>query len=156
VKRTIAVALLILVLAGCDTPPQPSEKKIVAEKPAQDLRITLGGFVENHPEGGILKGVCGTDDTRNVLNCDIHNGLLNWTVTEITIGVTWTPYKDDDVAYYKETVSIESLKTGQVSIRLGTQLPPDSFLKFRNRAPVATQQWSWLLANAKGIPSGKE
>jgi hypothetical protein len=150
------VTLLILVLTGCHTAPRPEEKKVVTAQSPQGMSITLGGFVENHPEGGTLNGVCGTDDTRNVLNCDIHNGLLKWTVTEVTIGVTWSPYKDDDVSYYRETVSLEPLKTAQVSLRLGTQLPPDTFITLKNRAPITTKHWSWLIANAKGIPSGKE
>jgi len=73
--------------------------------------------------------------------------------TEVTIGLTWIPYGDDDKSYFREVVSIEPLKTGQVSIRLGTQLPPDTYLRFRNKAPVASQHWSWLLANARGVPA---
>jgi hypothetical protein len=110
-----ATTLLAVILAGCQSTPQLDEKKTVPTKADRDLRITLGGFVENHPEGGTLNGVCGTDNTRNVLNCDIHNGLLNWTVTEVTIGLTWIPYGDDDKSYFREVVSIEPLKTGQVS-----------------------------------------
>lgn len=155
-KHTIAaVAILTLVLAGCQEAPRPDERKTVSTKTDQDLRITLGGFAENHPESGTLNGVCGTDNTRNVLNCDLHNGLLNWTVTEVTIGVTWTPYGDNEKSYFREAVSIEPLKTGQVSIRLGTQLPSDTYLRFRNKAPVATQHWSWLIANAKGVPASR-
>jgi hypothetical protein len=103
----------------------------------QDLRITFGGFVENHPEGGKLGGVCGTDDTRNVLNCDIYNGLLDWTVTEITLLVTWSPYGDDDKRYYRVPVSIEPLKTERVSVRLGLQLPPDD-------------RWGFQIMSARG------
>ncbi len=143
-------ALLILVLFGCQSAPNTPEKPKASVPPDRDLPITYGGFIENHPERGELNGVCGTDDTRNVLNCDIYNGLLDWTVTEITFVVTWAPYNDDDKRYYRETVSIPPLKTGQVSIRLGMQLPIDSVMKYRAQPPTRLKHWSWLIAGARG------
>ncbi len=147
----LAIAFAACTLFGCQA-TQISEKPKDAKPKDQELPITVGGFIENHPERGTLNGVCGTDATRNVLNCDIYNGLLDWTVTEITLGVTWAPYNDDDKRYYRESVSIESMKTSQVSIRLGLQLPLDDVIRRRNRAPVTMNHWSWLITGAKGLP----
>ena len=112
---------------------------------AQDLHITLGGFVENHPEGGKLDGVCDTDHTRNVLHCDLYNGLRDWTVTEITLRLTWSPYDNDSKRYYRVPVSIEPLNTERVSVRLGLQLPPDEGVGTRTMT-----HWEWLIENARG------
>jgi hypothetical protein len=146
---SLAFAFAACTLFGCQA-TQISEKP--KEFPPQDLHITSGGFIENHTERGTLNGVCESDATRNVLNCDIHNGLLDWTVTEITIGVTWSPYKDDDKGYFRERVSIEPLVTSRVSVRLGLQLPPDDVVKSRGRPPKPMKHWSWLIAEAKGVP----
>ena len=115
------------------------------KKPEQDLRITVGGFVEDHPEGGKLEGVCGTDYTRNVLDCDIYNGLLDRTVTEIMLVVVWSPYGDDNKRFYRVRVSIEPLKTEHVSVRLGLQLPADDVVK-----PGKITHWKFLIASARG------
>ena|SRR6202030_1712613 len=151
-NSSIGVAVLTFMLFGCREAPKVPEKREALAPPEQDLPITFGGFTEGHPERGELNGVCGTDETRNVLNCDIYNGLLDWTVTEITLGVTWAPYNDDDKRYYRETVSIPPLKTGQVSIRLGMQLPLDSVIKYRAGPPTKQKHWSWLIAGARGSP----
>jgi hypothetical protein len=117
----------------------------------RDLRITFGGFPQGHPEEGKVDGVCGTDFTRNVLDCDIHNGLAAWTVTELTLEITWYPYEDDNRRLYSERISIEPQKTQHVSIRLGLRLPPDEQLKVRGRPVGKPQsQWQFLIANAKG------
>ena len=151
VATPVAAAAVAFALFGCQDVTKTSEKpKDSAQQ--QDLRITLGGFIENHPERGVLGGVCGTDTTRNVLNCDIYNGLLDWTVTEITLMVGWLPYKDNDKRYYREPVSIESLKTSPVSVRLGLQLPLDTVVELRNRPPITSKHWRWLFVGAKGLP----
>jgi len=135
---------------GCDAMQAP-EKHKDAPRP-QELPLTFGGFIENHPDRGTLGGTCTPDVTRGVLNCDVYNGLLDWTLTEITVAVTWSTYGQDDKRYYRETVSIEPLQTRQVSIRLGLQLPPDDSIRLRNRAPDVTNHWGWLITGAKGLP----
>jgi hypothetical protein len=112
---------------------------------AQDLHITLEGFVEDHPEGGKLGGVCGTDHTRNILHCDIYNGLREWTVTEITLRLTWSPYDSDSKRYYRVPVSIEPFDTERVSVRLGLHLPPDE-----GAGTKTMTHWQWLIENARG------
>jgi hypothetical protein len=144
-SRSVKVHVAFLALAFIWV--LPASPLAQDKKAEQDLRITFGGFVENHPEGGQLGGVCGTDTTRNVLNCDIYNGLLEWTVTEITLAVTWSPYRDDDKRYYRVRLSIESLKTERVSVRLGLQLPPDDVVGTRTM-----KHWAWLIAGARGTP----
>jgi hypothetical protein len=112
-----------------------------------DLRITLGGFREGHPDDGKLEGICTLDATRAILDCDIYNGLEGWAVSEITLWVTWSPYKDDDKRYYVKHVSIEPLTTKRVNIRLGIQLPQDTVLRERRLS-----HWGWQLVQAKGRP----
>ena len=140
-------------LAGCQA-AQVSEKPKDSQAKDQELQITAGGFIENHPERGALQGVCVVDQNGNVLNCDIYNGLLDWTVTEITLGVTWFPYNEGDKRYYREAVSIEPMKTRHVSIRLGLQLPQDEKIKRRWKSPTTIGHWSWLITSAKGLPKG--
>jgi hypothetical protein len=137
-RPTIVVTLALLLPASSWAQDKNAE---------QDLRITVGGFVEDHPEGGKLAGVCATDNTRNVLNCDIHNGLSDWTVTEITLTLTWAPYGNDNKRYYRVPVSIAPLNTEAVSVRLGLQLPPDDVVGTRTMT-----HWAWLIAGARGTP----
>lgn len=147
---SLAAACLVCTLLGCDT-TQLSEKPTASPK-AQDLAITLGGFIENHPEGGTLGGTCVPEQMRSVLKCDVYNGLQNWTLTEITLVVTWLPYNQDDKRYHRETVSIEPLQTEQVSIRLGLQLPADDVIRLRKGPPIISKHWGWTYAGAKGLP----
>jgi hypothetical protein len=95
-----------------------------------------------------IDGVCGTDETRNVLNCDIHNGLQDWRVTELVIRVTWAPYSEDDVRDFRQRISIAPLTTETIHVRLGAQLPTDTYLLGK-----ADSHWSWLVVNAKGVPA---
>ena len=77
----LAISLL-LVSSACEEGKSPSDP--TPKEPAeQDLKITYGGFVQNGPEDQLLNGVCGAGATRNVVNCDIHNGLMDWNITEI-------------------------------------------------------------------------
>ena len=147
---SIAVACVACALLGCDVANISENHKESSQ--AQKLPITLGGFVENHPERGELGGTCTPDGNRDILNCDVYNGLMDWVLTEITIAVTWSPYGDDDKRYYREAVSIAPLQTRQVSIRLGLQLPSDDVYRFRGRPPIATSHWEWLFAGARGSP----
>ena len=104
------------------------------------------------PEDQLLDGVCGTNATRNVLECDVHNGLMGWYVTEITVQVMRTG--DEERHYYRERVSIVPLRTVHVAIRLGMQLPPDDYIKVRGRPGGQSRtRWSWLIVKASGIPA---
>ena len=119
------------------------------EEPEQDLKITYGGFIQNGPQDQLLDGVCGTDATRNNVDCDVHNGLMGWSVTEVTFQII--RIGDDQQHYYRERVSIAPLQTQHVSIKLGMQLPADDYIKYRGKPGGQTlSQWSWLIVGAKG------
>jgi hypothetical protein len=137
-----------LISVACDesaTPRVATSK----EEPEQDLRITYGGFIQNGPQDQLLDGVCGTDVTRNTVNCDIHNGLLGWNVTEVTFQIIRTG--DDQQHYYRQRVPIAPLQTEHVGIRLGMQLPADDYIKYRGKPGGQTlSRWSWLIVGAKG------
>lgn len=150
-RRTCGVAIcLSLCISSCERPKQISQPK---SEDKQDLRITLGGFREGHPDEGKLKGVCSPDLTRNILDCDIYNGLQGWAVSEFTLVVTWSPYQDDDKRYYAQRVSIEPLTSERVSVRLGLQLPQDTRLKFPGgRLGPPQSHWGWQIVEAKGHP----
>jgi hypothetical protein len=142
------VSLALMTLA-CDESTTPS---VVTpkEEPEEDLAITYGGFIQNGPEDQLLDGACGTDVTRNNVNCDIHNGLMGWNITEITFQIIPTA-DDQQHHYYRQQVSIAPLQTEHVSIRLGMRLPPDTYIKYRGKAGGQTfSHWSWLIVGAKG------
>jgi len=146
----VAAASLALSLFSCDQPNRVSPTKQEADS---DLRITLGGFREGHPDEGKLEGVCTPDATRTIIDCDVYNGLEGWTVSEVTIVATWSPYKDDDKRYYAQSVSIEALRTERVSIRLGVSLPPDTRMRLgRGRFGPLERHWGWQIVEAKGHP----
>ncbi len=143
----------VVFLAFCAFSCTPSSQKPTPQPDAeQDLVLTFGGFMQGGDERQKLEGVCGTDETRNVLNCDIYNGLEGWTVTELTFLITWTPYGENNKRTLAKRVSIEPLKTEHVDIRLGLQLPPDTQFRNKQGAPVGPPQshWSWLIVRAKG------
>jgi len=144
----IAAASVGLSLFSCDQPRRTPQTKQEADS---DLRITLGGFREGHPDEGKLEGVCTPDVTRTIMDCDVYNDLEGWTVSEVTLVVTWSAYKDDDKRYYAQRVSIEPLTPQRVSIRLGIQLPEDTRLKFRGgRLGPPESHWGWQIVEAKG------
>jgi hypothetical protein len=119
------------------------------EEPNHDLKITFGGFIQNGPEDQLLNGVCGTEATRNVLNCDVHNGLVDWNIREVTFQVI--PTGDSEQHYYRERTSIAPLQTERVSIRLGMQLPRDEYIKFLGQpGGQSLSHWSWLIVGTKG------
>lgn len=144
-----AVICVSLSAFSCAPSAQKSGSQTDAE---QDLRITLGGFQEGHPDEGTVEGVCTPDLTRTMLDCDIYNGLVGRAVTELKLVITWSPYKEGDKRFYSQRVSIEPLKTEHVSIRLGLQLPPDDppFMRRGRRVGPRLQHWGWLIASAKG------
>jgi hypothetical protein len=141
---------LAVILTACSGAAPPSET-IKPIKQEQDLVITVGGFLKDGPESEKLEGVCGTDHTRNVLNCDIYNGLPNWNVTEVTLEVAWLPYQDENKRFFRNRVSIPPMTTSRVSIKLGMLLPPDDVIKPRAALPPTTfTHWSWIITGAKG------
>jgi len=147
-RGAIAIALLTAMVA-CDTrTPQPQSQ--ATPPPDQirerDLILTFGGWVNGGPEDQQVKGVCGSDYTRNVLHCDIYNGLRDWQLTEVTIAVTWAPYGDDDRRDFAQRVSIQPLTTSTINIRLGMQLPADT----RMRGTVLNH-WGWQIVGAKAL-----
>src|ERR1022692_2040395 len=101
---SLAIACVAFALLGCGVMTF-SEKSNDSPR-GQELPLTFGGFIENHPDRGELSGTCTPDAARSVLNCDLYNGLLDWTLTEVTVAVTWSPYGQDDKRYYREIVSI--------------------------------------------------
>lgn len=142
---------LLLVSSACEEAAKPSSDPTPKETPDQDLKITYGGFKQDGPQDQLLDGVCGTDVTRNNLDCDVHNGLIDWNVTEVTFQIIRTGDRDDQQHYYRERVSVPALQTQHVSIRLGMQLPADDYIKYRGKPGGHTfSHWSWLIVQAKG------
>jgi len=120
----------------------------LSNPPAErDLKITLGGFLKGGNEQQTIDGVCGTEPARNVVNCDIYNGLPNWKLTEVVICITWYPYSESEIRYFRQRVSIFPLTTASLSMRIGAQLPADTSIFGKTQ-----QHWSWLVFSAKGIP----
>jgi len=118
--------------------PSPNER---------DLKITIGGFLQGGNQEQKIDGVCGTDDTRHVLNCDIYNGLPNWRIAELVIKLAWAPYSDDNVRDYRERVSIPPLTTASTHVLLGTQLPADTIILGK-----ILKHYHWLIIGAKAVP----
>lgn len=150
-KPLLAFVSFVAVLTACNNATPTPETAAKASKREEDLVITFGGFLKDGPESEKLDGVCGTDLTRNELNCDIYNGLLSWNITEVTFEITWSPYQDEEKRFFRNRVSIPPMTTSHLSIKLGMQLPPDDMIKTRsNVAPTHLRHWSWLIAGAKG------
>src|SRR5437016_6388171 len=138
-RSSIAVGLMFSTMLGCDrtvshSNPAPTPQSQVE----QDLPITFGGFIHNGPEEQKLDGQCRPNITRDVLQCDIHNGLIPWNITELTFQVIRHADPESEHHYYRERVPIGSLQTETVIIKLGMQLPAD------------TNHWSWLVVDAEG------
>ena len=118
------VLFLSLSLSCDNTQPTPTPGPKL--EPEQDLMITFGGFLQNGPENELLDGQCRNSLARDVLQCDIHNGFMKWNIREITFQVIRTGDAENERHYYRERVSIESLQTQTVTIKLGMTLPRDT------------------------------
>lgn len=130
----------------------PSRDKGPKVGPEQDLNITFGGFMQNGLQDQLLDGHCASDTTRNVLKCDIHNGLMGWRITEVTFQVIRAG--DNQQHFYREQVSIAPLQPEHVDIRLAMDLPPDSQFKVHGQPYGKPQShWSWLIVRALGKPA---
>lgn len=140
--RVVLAITALTLLLSCESRNSGVEQ---ASAPAeQDLQITLGGFIQGHPEGGSLAGTCTpTDYTRSEMVCDLYNGIANWNVTP-TIIVVWAPYQDDNKRVYRLPVAIPPLTTQRVTFKLGFQLPPDS----ASRGERLTH-WGWTYGPAR-------
>lgn len=123
----VLAVFILLVSAGCVESTLSRDTKQKPE-PEQDLTITFGGFIQNGPQDELLDGQCRPNATRDVLQCDMHNGLIKWNITEITFQVTRTGDRDDERHYYRERISIAPLQTETVTIKLGMELPRDTRL----------------------------
>jgi hypothetical protein len=144
------------VLAFCLTSCNPLTEKSKTKAPSdEDLRLTLGGFRENHPDEGEIGGTCTPDSARLILECDVHNGLVGWTVTDLTFVVTWSPYKDSDKGYYEKKIFLEPFQAKRVSLILGHQLPRDTRLKLRTYVGPLESHWGWSIVGAQGHPVAK-
>jgi len=135
-RALLAIAALALLLS-CES--QDSTVHQASTPVEQDLQITLGGFIQGHPEEGSLAGTCTpTDYSRSEMACDLYNGMSNWNITQATIVVVWAPYQDDNKRVYRLPLAIPSLTTQRVTFKLGFQLPPDS----ASRGERLTH-WGW-------------
>lgn len=140
------VKALAVLLAATVASVLPASALAQDSKPDQGLHITRGGTIQDHPDRGKLRGECGTDTTRTLLICDISNGLLDWTVTQVILTVYCSECGPNNTGYYRAPVSIEPLKTERVSLSLGLQLPPDKVV-----GPTTVPAWGWQLVSARGF-----
>ncbi len=144
----VTALFLSLAASSCDQPRQTQPK----QESDVDLRLTFGGLREGHQDEGELSGICTPDVTRTSMDCDIYNGIAGWSVSEVTVVVTWSPYKDDDRRYYSQRVSIDPQRTERVTVRLGLQLPLDTQLRNKKGLAIGppSKHWGWNLVAAKG------
>ena len=104
-----------------------------------------------------MDGICGPNVQREILECDIHNHLMDWTIPELTFQVILRDEirntKEDSSPhhYYRQEVTIPPLQSAHITMTLGMQLPRDDQMMSHNRpigAPI--QHWGWQIVNAKG------
>ena len=155
-KSTKAVPLLlsaltILASVGCEKQSAPAIHENVRRE--QVLPLTFGGFLKDGSETEKIGGVCGTDDTRILLNCDIYNGLSGWTISEVTLDVIRVASEGDSARRYNVPITIKPLTTEHVTVRLGLQLPPDTVFKSPHGKVTTRQRWAWQSVGAKGYPA---
>jgi hypothetical protein len=128
------VLLLLLVswFPGCSE---------VAHNTRQDrvLQVTYGGFLKGGSEAERIEGVCNPDVTRTLLECDLYNGLRNWTLSEVTLIVLKSSPSgwDQPGRTFRIPVTIRPLTTEHVTVRLGLELP---------------ERWQWQNVGARGYP----
>ena len=142
--------LSLLALFDCRTQTEAVPHDDV--KRDQVLPLTFGGFLKDGPESERVEGMCGLDYTRSLLNCDLYNGLPGWVITEVTLNVTWSPYGDDDIRYFRVPISIKPLTKEHTTVRLGLTLPPDEVSKI-GRSVLTSRHWGWQNVGAKGYPA---
>jgi hypothetical protein len=129
--------------------PRITRDREEGASPAADVRR----FLKDGPEAEQIGGVCGPDDTRNLLNCDIYNGLPGYIITEVTLLVTWFPVEDDNARRFNVPITIKPLTTEHIVVRLGLQLPPDNVFTDPHGKVTAHKRWAWENVGAKGYPA---
>lgn len=139
-------ALTISALSSCGI-----QNATAARREDVDLPLTYGGFLKDGPQTERIDGTCRPDNSRTILSCDLYNGLPGWTLTEVTLRLTRSPYKDEDVRDYKAAVVIKPFTAENVTIRLGLQLPADDHFR-----KYIFSHWGWLLVGAKGYPTRQQ
>jgi hypothetical protein len=153
----ICAWLTVLLIIGCERETAPTQSG--SAKREQELPLTFGGFLKGSPEDERLDGVCGPDPSRNVVECDIYNGLPGWRITEITIKVVILPsFKERpsasnnwDAKQYRVPVEIRPMMAEHIAVRLGLRIPPDEYsARGKGKGPVNLERWSWQLTGAKG------
>jgi hypothetical protein len=75
---------------------------------------------------------------------------MKWNITEITFQVIRGGDPENEHHYYRERASIASLQTETITIKLGMQLPADTYFKERSGQVDTFTHWSWLIVGAKG------
>lgn len=150
-RSSIGLILVLLPVLGCNWGGSlPNQRPIPQSEAEEDLPITFGGFIQNGPEDQKVDGQCKPNFARDLLSCDIHNGLIPWNITELTFQIIRDTDPENEHHYYRERVSIGPLQTETVVIKLGMQLPADTQTRLRGRKPVITDHWHWLVVGAKG------
>ena len=139
-RKTVVLtsALAVIAISGCVNTSAPAHENAKLE---QVLPLTLGGFLKDGPETEKIQGICETNDTRDLLNCDIYNGLPGWIISEVTLVVVnggLSGWENDKARPFRVPVVIHPLTTEKVSVKLGLQLP---------------MRWSWQNVGAKGHPA---
>jgi hypothetical protein len=140
----------VVACAGCEH--QSTLTTTTGPLNDQELSLTFGGFLSDGPEDQTVDGVCKLDAGRTVLDCDIHNGLPSWALTEITTVVVWFPYHNENKQFYRTPVSIEPLTASHITIRLGVVLPSDDVVGAGISAQP-THKWKWRTVGARGRPA---
>jgi hypothetical protein len=97
-----------------------------------------------------VDGQCQANPARDVLECDMHNGLMKRNITEITFQVIRTGDRENERHYYRQSISIAPLQTETVTIKLGMQLPADTRVSIKGGAARTLTHWQWLVVGAKG------
>jgi hypothetical protein len=139
----LVVGVLSLLCACSDQNTHPASKGAPVTLPKE----VAGVF------GKSVQGICTPNATRASLKCDIYNGS-NWTITEVTFVVTWSPHEDDDMRLYRVPASIEPQTTKTLSFSLGIDLPADTVIPLRGRPAAVIGRWGWSIDSAKGYRSG--
>jgi len=146
----LALSILLTSIACVRRTPRGELNPKPKVRPEQDLAITFGGFIQSGPRDEVLDGQCSRNATRDSLQCDMHNGFMKWNITEITFQVIRTGDREDEHYYYRQRISIAPLQTETVTIKLGMQLPPDTYDTIKGRSLGPESHWQWLVVGAKG------
>jgi hypothetical protein len=146
----VIVLLAALALSGCGNHEAVAKREDLQTD--QVLPLTLDGFLKGSSDVEQVAGICTPDSTRTSLNCDLYNGLAEWTITELTLRVTWSPFENNDARSYRITTAIKPITTERVTVRLGLKLPDDDVSVVAGKLR-ANSHWAWQNVGAKGKPA---